>query len=284
MRLFKYFGPERVSILDDRLIRFSQPAVFNDPFEFLPNIESINTEEEYQEALIDAANKDYSELYESLQVQEKTGMSTQQFHSYMNSVMLNFGSLGRKLMADLVPHTQKTLYEVWNKNIGVLCLSEKNDDLLMWAHYADSHKGFVVEFDSESKFFKRKLGPKDSLRSLRQVKYTRKRPAIVLSNTQEEDFFLTKSDHWAYEAEWRMMLPLSDATKCVVKEDGEICLFEFPKDSVRSIVFGAKMSEDMSRDAMAKVSCIEGYEHVNFFQAKIHPTHYELKIEDIYPY
>jgi len=28
----------------------------------------------------------------------------------------------------------------------IFCLSAKNDDLLMWGHYADSHKGFCVEF------------------------------------------------------------------------------------------------------------------------------------------
>lgn len=31
-----------------------------------------------------------------------------------------------------------------NDLIGLLCLTEKPDNLLMWAHYADSHAGFVV--------------------------------------------------------------------------------------------------------------------------------------------
>ena len=36
MILYKYFPPERISFLDNRLIRFTQPSHFNDPFEFLP--------------------------------------------------------------------------------------------------------------------------------------------------------------------------------------------------------------------------------------------------------
>ena len=29
---------------------------------------------------------------------------------------------------------------------GVCCFSEKKDDILMWSHYADGHKGFCLEF------------------------------------------------------------------------------------------------------------------------------------------
>ena len=30
---------------------------------------------------------------------------------------------------------------------GVLCLSEVPDNMLMWSHYADHHRGFCVEYD-----------------------------------------------------------------------------------------------------------------------------------------
>ena len=33
------------------------------------------------------------------------------------------------------------------KNFGILSLTSKKDHLLMWSHYADSHKGFCVGFD-----------------------------------------------------------------------------------------------------------------------------------------
>lgn len=31
---------------------------------------------------------------------------------------------------------------------GVSCFSEKVDDLLMWGHYAEGHRGFCLEFDT----------------------------------------------------------------------------------------------------------------------------------------
>lgn len=35
-----------------------------------------------------------------------------------------------------------------------LSLSEKADDLLMWAHYAKHHEGFVIGFDGKHPMFK----------------------------------------------------------------------------------------------------------------------------------
>jgi len=34
--LFKYVHPDRIDILDKSLIRFTQPSLFNAPFEFCP--------------------------------------------------------------------------------------------------------------------------------------------------------------------------------------------------------------------------------------------------------
>ena len=40
MVLYKYLTPARLDVLEGRRIRFTQPAAFNDPFEFRPCIES----------------------------------------------------------------------------------------------------------------------------------------------------------------------------------------------------------------------------------------------------
>lgn len=34
-------------------------------------------------------------------------------------------------------------------SMGVVCLSEHGDDILMWSHYSDGHQGFCLEFDRE---------------------------------------------------------------------------------------------------------------------------------------
>src|SRR5262249_53331053 len=39
------------------------------------------------------------------------------------------------------------LYKILDQSFGVLCLSECPDDILLWSHYADSHRGLCLEFD-----------------------------------------------------------------------------------------------------------------------------------------
>lgn len=33
------------------------------------------------------------------------------------------------------------------ESLGIICFSSKNDEMLLWSHYADQHKGFVLEFE-----------------------------------------------------------------------------------------------------------------------------------------
>ena len=39
------------------------------------------------------------------------------------------------------------------KDALATCFSKRNDSILMWSHYADSHKGVCFEFDYESPYF-----------------------------------------------------------------------------------------------------------------------------------
>ena len=85
------------------------------------------------------------------------------------------------------------------KRAGIFCVSEKCDDLLMWAHYADSHRGVCLEFDG----FGELMAP------AQQVDYVPTRQTI---NRYADDpdamvtkALFTKSDHWTYEAEWRLL-------------------------------------------------------------------------------
>ena len=45
------------------------------------------------------------------------------------------------------------MVERLSQQVGILCLTEVPDSLLMWAHYADSHKGFLVGFNTTHTFF-----------------------------------------------------------------------------------------------------------------------------------
>lgn len=96
--------------------------------------------------------------------------------------------------------------------VGCLCTDFKN--ALMWSHYADSHKGFCVEYD-----FSRNC---DSLQNNlpMPVVYSDSRPQIpwkeALHRSDENTAsatadlmvgVLTKDKRWEYENEWRFLIP-----------------------------------------------------------------------------
>ena len=106
------------------------------------------------------------------------------------------------------------------KKIGIVSFSETNDNLLMWSHYADNHRGIVVTFDTSHDFFK-KDGSKS--RELGRVHYRKDRmkalPQRLKNGFHMADstrIYFEKSDEWIYEKEHRLISDLYavDATLC----------------------------------------------------------------------
>ena len=127
-----------------------------------------------------------------------------------------------------------------NQKVGVLCLSEVGNSILMWGHYTDNHRGFVVGFDSNHPFFSCRRTDQDEFGFLRKVDYQRKRPKVVLTDTSSPVWFQTKSEQWAYEKEWRIVRVLSEAMCRINGSPFPVCLFEFPPDVVLEIIIGLR--------------------------------------------
>lgn len=87
--------------------------------------------------------------------------------------------------------------------IGVYCLAERHDDLLMWSHYANQHTGVCLGIDTSAL-------PKAVL----PVRYAKERPVLdawEYTGTNHQQFVnlsLSKGDVWAYEREWRTIYNL----------------------------------------------------------------------------
>jgi uncharacterized protein YbcV (DUF1398 family) len=83
--------------------------------------------------------------------------------------------------------------------VGVYCVSTVPDNILMWSHYANHHRGICLEFDG--------LGA--LMAEAQQVSYVIERPAINPYADKPERMmecaFLTKAKQWEYEAEWRII-------------------------------------------------------------------------------
>lgn len=135
---------------------------------------------------------------------------------------------------------------------GVLCMSKNWDSPLMWAHYADSHKGIVLGFDvPERAFYK--------------VDYVKDRPRLAdlglsalddITPEQIKTLTRTKAAGWTYEQEYRAFLPL-DGGELI---DGKIHHFLAFSDRLRlrEVIVGSRFEQ--SRQIVAEAVKEQGVE------------------------
>ena len=95
---------------------------------------------------------------------------------------------------------------------------------------------------------------------------------------------LSKSTHWAYEKEWRVVIPPTDIinpTKPVVKNGNEILdeLNQFHPQEIRSIYFGCKMSKE-DKERIEK-SLSGDFEHVKKYNCIKNSREYKLEFKQI---
>lgn len=279
--IYKYLSPERTSILKDGLIRFSQPQAFNDPFEMKPYIKKISNLKEleysYEEKFDDCNRPEYEKLPRNVRrilsyaefsemVRKKKDQALQHMDRMQNEL---------NLCVNLKLHTGLEKY------FGILSLTENQNNLLMWAHYAGSHHGYVVEFDSLHPFFNQKKSENDTLRSLRKVIYSEDRPQLTLCQVKEFDEFSVKSRDWSYEQEWRMTLPLQDADKTIKADPYDIHLFRVPFEAIKSVIIGARATEEKINEIKNALQENKSVGHVKLYQMRIHDTRFELIMDSV---
>ena len=90
-------------------------------------------------------------------------------------------------------------------NVGIACLSETYDNVLMWSHYAGNHSGICVGYSGTEL----KGGLSDHV-SLVRLAYLDEPPLIFPSHARNADnaavrILSQKKYDWAYEREWRIL-------------------------------------------------------------------------------
>lgn len=280
MHLYKYIAVDNNVIdglLNENYIKFSPANQLNDPFEFQPVIKGIYKDEvkerHYEEHLLRSvvtddkvANKEHF-LQIFLQETYKATPGIVQQISF------------EEFCQSPIKYIQEDTYKKENiLRLGVLSLSEKNKDLLMWAHYADEHKGMVIALDKNHAFFKQNITKKDIESTLQKVQYEFVRPEVYLMEIDDrEKMLFTKSKHWKYEKEWR-------AIRILKKRDKEIMgtyLFKFEPTLLRGIYFGMRMPTETKRKIVQIVKGKYSREHLKVYEARMNKAKYQLDFEEI---
>ena len=200
-------------------IYLPSPPTFNDPFDCLPDFDMRSTLEDRVESYKRALTR----LRPDLNQTEQARLA----HHIAKSPVVNPESDEARL-------TMQRLHdEQVRNNIGVYCVSERPDSLLMWSHYAESHSGLCLEFDSSAIPFA----------IAQPVVYQKARRPVGRATESDEQSMekalLTKSDDWDYEEEWR-----------VIEYQLGSGIYEIPNDALTGVILGARISNDHEQEIL----------------------------------
>jgi len=146
--------------------------------------------------------------------------------------------------------------EELRKKVGVCCFSSVNDNLIMWSHYANHHKGLLLKFDVAE------LGK--HFNQIERVAYTDKICPVDYDSPPEKlltTLLTKKSTHWKTEKEIRI----------VVENKGN---YRFPPIALKEIKFGLRCDNHQQTDIIQLIKKF-GYKDTNF--TAVHIGNYTYK-------
>ncbi len=260
------------------MIRFTQYGDFNDPFELNPNIDKLSEEDEIRKLVEKDFVKLIKEEYEKNPL-IKTFISKEVFIQIAKGKEEAIKNLVVGMEPKVVQMLPGMLQKTTNSLMGALSLSEVYDHELMWSHYADEHRGFVIGFDSTHDFFNQEKSKDDELRHLRKMEYRNSPPVITLMKTNATEVFFIKSIKWEYENEWRMLLPLADSKKCIDKTPYPIHLFEFSTQAINCIILGSRSFETLQKEIQTLLKH-DNFSHIKLFRAYLDNSSFGINIKE----
>ena len=148
--------------------------------------------------------------------------------------------------------------------VGIFCVLEKKDDMLMWSHYSNAHTGFCLEFDASREFFLRAL----------DVRYQNERPSLRFVNESKEELvnkLLTKAEPWSHEREWR-----------ILDHENGPGVYQYPRQSLTSIIMGCRIGDRDKADLIKW--CFERQGKPKLYEARANKKEFKLDIVEVsYP-
>lgn len=152
---------------------------------------------------------------------------------------------------------------------GVLCFSGVNCDItLMFAHYADCHRGLCLQFGIDENY---NLSESPAPFVGEEVKYLKNRPNLPDNPNNAHHSYLIKYKSWSYENEYRVVYPL--------KKLPFSRLIEYSYGNLHSVIFGFRMSP--KDEAMVKSWIQESGHSIFFKKAHVSPDSFNLNFLDV---
>lgn len=243
----KELNKKKIECVEQCKLHLSSPDKFNDPYDC-----ELNTD--ITEEIDKIVNKLYKNEMKNLNREERRILKKKK-----GGIDNEIKKEKHKLKIDI-----KKDWDDFKKEILVCCLSEKNNSMLMWSHYANSHNGFCIEYDFKelNDYLIKKCI------YILPVIYSDKLQALSCYNNKRDmelaGIYATtcKAKEWEYEHEWRIID--TNSTDNIGK------LVDVPKP--KKIYLGKNIEEE-NKKKLLDLSRILGIDVLN---VKLNPTKYEL--------
>ena len=231
---FRKFNNFSLSDLINRTITVCNPKLMNDPLDTL--------------------------LYEWLKIKNANN-SSKDISSFIPSI-----------------NHARDLYVEATKNYRIRSFcTERNgvspfESLLMWAHYADGHKGFCIKYSLSNNFF----NYKDESKGLHCMNYINYKDDYDIKNDEDcngYDMFFRKSKEWEYENEIRLLTYIFDVSNDTLSIPLD------KKSNILAIYFGIRCPNE-TIITIRKI--LESEKDIKFYKMQTNPKNiYKLEYTEL---
>jgi hypothetical protein len=281
-----------LKILDTLTLRWSAPRLFNDPFDVQMDLRFDFDRATFKEA--------FRREVERLVLSDEEPQGNEEHHNFKYFKLMwrdrvairrdraRFSRILQEVL-DLDQDQDQAVREEYRRDFStflaefkVLSVAEAHDNLLMWAHYADYHRGAVIRL--------RCIPEQDTaLCAAMPVTYSEKLPVMadlddwvrrVTGQHYENDgerifkrYILTKSAHWAYEKEWRVISNRENERAADYVQSPLLPV------EIEAVYVGCRISDE-AKSAIASRLCGQ-LGHVTLYEARKSETRFALNFIEV---
>jgi DUF2971 family protein len=254
-KLYKYrdFSSRTLNMLANNEIYFAFSDSFNDPFDC-----RARKEFEFK------GDEDFIQKWTPLEASQQN-ISIEEAYIFVKKI-----TESEELKENYIKQKSELFQKLVLQSFGICSFSEVPDNILMWSHYSDSHKGLCAIFNRS---------PDNNLAYARPIEYPEDDEFPYINywlgpnpNSSQLDeiikIIVTKSKHWNYEKEWRLVDRPDDIND---KYRGH--LITYSDELLDEVIFGSRIdskSKMTIRDTLAKKS-------INYYEAR--PVKNKFRVE-----
>lgn len=264
---YKYckINDNTLNSLKNNNLFFSSIATFNDPFESAVSIQNDKIEKEICKKIIklikNKIDPNFNMSIDEISTLKDFILKIDKEERIPKDVLEESIDLTKDSIKYKIDEITTYLYTLSNINHRICCLSTVNNNIKMWSHYADDHKGFCLEYN-----FKELNN--DLTELLLPVRYTDEVLDVSdcftdkMNNSIILNALTRKYTEWSEEKEWRIIINSTNNAQ------GQCVTTPTPK----KIFLGNQINVENKN----KIIEIAKVKNIEIYQMKKRPVNYQL--------